>query len=436
VYLSDVLSKSSQDDIETFHEEFKTSRWFTRGWCLQELIAPGNVQFFNASWQHIGSKLSLAKQITLATGIRDEHLFPANLLSIPISTRMSWAGKRKTTRIEDIAYCLFGIFDIHMPLLYGEGERAFIRLQEEILKESSDQSIFLWKPNDVGGTLTHSHQRGLGALAKHPSAFLEYANVVSSTPSRSGDFHEVTTVTNRGIRMQLPLTTTNQQYIAWLSCRKSKSGLRAGLPVIKLETTDELVLSHVPFTRTYSHPIWSRGDVVVGERRTEIQTIYLAKTDTSIKPKYETLVRCHIRSMEMTGAVYQLVAAVPYRGWDWNRRSWNLPADAYHMQPNCRVPGSALAFASRNGERFALLLQFDNLGQKDFKAGLQLRNMEQPATAPPASLSKQLYRLLDSTESVLTTDSLGLGPQEIKAMVTVSLDRLTIHIDITICPKE
>jgi hypothetical protein len=61
---------------------------------------------------------------------------------------MSWASNRQTTRVEDIAYSLLGIFDINMPMLYREGEKAFIRLQEEIIKKSNDLSIFAWKPGD------------------------------------------------------------------------------------------------------------------------------------------------------------------------------------------------------------------------------------------------------------------------------------------------
>ncbi|KAJ0340203.1 hypothetical protein COL922a_003635 [Colletotrichum nupharicola] len=82
------------------------------------------------------------------TGIDAEVLEDHTAMySIPVDRRMSWASRRITTRVEDIAYCLLGIFDIHMPMLYGEGEKAFVRLQEEIIRRFNDTSIFLFSPN-------------------------------------------------------------------------------------------------------------------------------------------------------------------------------------------------------------------------------------------------------------------------------------------------
>lgn len=125
--------------------EFKQARWFKRGWCLQELIAPGRIEFYAADWTDIGTKWSLYRQIEDTTGIPSEILVgPSSLMnSYTIAQKMSWASERDTTRKEDQAYCLLGIFGISMPLLYGEGERAFIRLQEEILKQTEDYSLLL-----------------------------------------------------------------------------------------------------------------------------------------------------------------------------------------------------------------------------------------------------------------------------------------------------
>jgi hypothetical protein len=126
--------------------EFKQARWFKRGWCLRELMAPGRVEFYAADWTDIGTKWSLHHQIEDTTGIPSEILVgPRSLMtSYTIAQKMSWASERATTRIEDQAYCLSGIFGISMPLLYSEGERAFIRLQEEILKQTEDYSLLLW----------------------------------------------------------------------------------------------------------------------------------------------------------------------------------------------------------------------------------------------------------------------------------------------------
>lgn len=126
--------------------------WFTRGWTLQELIAPSHVVFLSADWTTLGTKISLCRDLSSVTGINVEILLkPQLLLTTSIARRMSWAADRKTTRSEDIAYCLMGIFDVNMPLLYGEGcSKAFIRLQEEIIKNSEDQSLFAWQyPTNV-----------------------------------------------------------------------------------------------------------------------------------------------------------------------------------------------------------------------------------------------------------------------------------------------
>lgn len=122
--------------------------WFTRGWCLQELIAPKYLVFYDKTWKEFGSKAGLVQLIASITGIDEEVLEDHTAMnSLPVARRMSWASSRITTRVEDIAYCLLGIFDIHMPMLYGEGEKAFVRLQEEIVRRLNDTSIFLFYPS-------------------------------------------------------------------------------------------------------------------------------------------------------------------------------------------------------------------------------------------------------------------------------------------------
>lgn len=171
-YLSDVYP--------SFRNKFSFSQWFNRGWTLQELIAPPIVLFYNNEWKPIGTKAKLCAKIQERTGIPSTvllcvdpligdcrscnggqlgfirigegvrqcshhisqgHSLSHVLQSCSIAQRMSWAARRNTTRIEDAAYCLLGIFGVNMPLLYGEGMRAFLRLQEEIIKTTDDQSI-------------------------------------------------------------------------------------------------------------------------------------------------------------------------------------------------------------------------------------------------------------------------------------------------------
>ncbi|KAH7411306.1 heterokaryon incompatibility protein-domain-containing protein [Cadophora sp. MPI-SDFR-AT-0126] len=133
-YLSDV---DAEDEIP---KQLENSAWFTRGWTLQELLAPGTLVFFDRYWVEIGTKSSLEDHVSKITGIRELW----NFRSCCIAEKMSWAAGRTTTRVEDEAYCLMGLFDVNMPLLYGEGREAFQRLQQEILKSSDDESLFAW----------------------------------------------------------------------------------------------------------------------------------------------------------------------------------------------------------------------------------------------------------------------------------------------------
>lgn len=121
------------------------SRWFTRGWTLQELIAPANLIFFSMDWRPLGTKSQLHNILSSITGIEKKFLNSDNLELASIAKKMSWAASRRTSRIEDIAYSLLGIFDVNMPLIYGEGKKAFKRLQEELLKtRTDDHSLFAW----------------------------------------------------------------------------------------------------------------------------------------------------------------------------------------------------------------------------------------------------------------------------------------------------
>ncbi|EEU35642.1 uncharacterized protein NECHADRAFT_52327, partial [Fusarium vanettenii 77-13-4] len=179
------------------------SRWFTRGWTLQELIAPRRLVFYASTWELIDSRSNLSETIAYTTGI-DKRLLQDNrddlhriLRSSSIAQRMSWASRRQTTRTEDLAYCLLGIFDINMPLLYGEGSKAFARLQEEIIRHTDDQSIFAW---GLGETQYPDSWSSTSVLAPSPMAFAGSEYIVPvDTCQDSAPF----SITNRGIRIDL-----------------------------------------------------------------------------------------------------------------------------------------------------------------------------------------------------------------------------------------
>ncbi|RFU28338.1 hypothetical protein B7463_g7988, partial [Scytalidium lignicola] len=201
-YMADVQSREALDD-----SSFEQSVWFTRGWTLQELIAPQNVEFYNADWKSLGSKESLKYVISNVAGIDLLALEGVDPESFSIAKRMTWASKRTTTRIEDMAYSLLGIFGVNMPMLYGEGDRAFIRLQEEILKNSDDQSLFAWKKN------SKTYQ---GLLASSPSDFTDCGNIVPS-PSKWNRIPY--SITNMGLSIQMPMIAwAMEKYFAALDC--------------------------------------------------------------------------------------------------------------------------------------------------------------------------------------------------------------------------
>ncbi|KAB5522855.1 heterokaryon incompatibility protein-domain-containing protein, partial [Coniochaeta sp. 2T2.1] len=143
VYLSDV---PDDDDIRHRHSQFRRSRWFDRGWTLQELLAPKEVHFYSKGWKLLGTKAELSDAIEEITGIPSDALVGGDC-RVParsIAEVFSWASRRETTLEEDLAYCLLGLLDINMTLIYGEGFRAFIRVQEELLRTYEDESIFAW----------------------------------------------------------------------------------------------------------------------------------------------------------------------------------------------------------------------------------------------------------------------------------------------------
>ena len=135
-YLHDVPDPwfPTSSDNERYPDFSRWREWFSRGWTLQELMIPSNVQFFNKNWKSIGDKRTFAPTLRNITGV-PEHIFIHGLCGnrLCVAQIMSWAAHR-TTRVEDRAYSLMGLLDVNMPMLYGEGKKAFHRLQLEIIR--------------------------------------------------------------------------------------------------------------------------------------------------------------------------------------------------------------------------------------------------------------------------------------------------------------
>src|SRR3569833_3366061 len=213
---------------------FRASRWFTRGWTLQELIAPQNMIFFARDWTYLGRKYDepFCRLLARVTGI-DERVMSGLLspLEISVANRMKWAALRETTRIEDMAYCLMGIFNVNMPLLYGEGRRAFVRLQEEILKETDDQSLFAWtaSPSEM-----QDPDELHGLLAASPAQFASPGLIRPLPPLQTQD-SVPSSITNQGLRVHLylrpsvhtdyPSMAAEEEYLAILDCSVREHGV-------------------------------------------------------------------------------------------------------------------------------------------------------------------------------------------------------------------
>lgn len=151
VYLSDVSMNEREEASElSWESDFRVSRWFTRGWTLQELLAPTSLEFFSREYEKLGDKQSLEQKIHKITGIPKLALQGASLSQFSVNERLSWKHGRHTKLEEDMAYSLVGIFGVYIPPIYGEGTgAAFKRLMDEIGKlEKCIQDLHLSNPRD------------------------------------------------------------------------------------------------------------------------------------------------------------------------------------------------------------------------------------------------------------------------------------------------
>lgn len=206
----------------TGEQNYLSSEWFDRGWTLQELIAPKKVEFYAKNWTKFGSRSQLSKVLSKKTGIAEAYLHGADLSRASIAERMSWAAKRVTTRPEDMAYCLLGIFNTHMSPIYGEGGgMAFIRLQRELLEKSSDHSFLAWgsptAPEALAVAAPEATDVLSGVLARSPASFVGCGDVET--------WDQVVTATttpiimqNVGIQARLPVTTIGSRSLLMLRC--------------------------------------------------------------------------------------------------------------------------------------------------------------------------------------------------------------------------
>jgi hypothetical protein len=153
VYLTDVSAPGHDGDVQpsqsTWEAAFRDSRWFTRGWTLQELIAPAVVEFFSQEGKLLGDKESLEKPIHEITQIPVQALRGNPFSDFSIAERKGWSAQRQTTEEEDIVYCLLGLCEVSMPAIYGEGKEAALKRLEMTIKGFSQDGDV---PKDLKGT--------------------------------------------------------------------------------------------------------------------------------------------------------------------------------------------------------------------------------------------------------------------------------------------
>lgn len=277
-YLSDVHSV----------DHIARSKWFERGWTLQELLGPSEIRFYGAgkpAWTYLGRKSTpqILEALQQRTKIPRQCMLSATRIpEQPVAVRMSWASGRKTMREEDKAYCLLGIFDVNMPLLYGEGlEKAFRRLQEEIIKYADDQTIF-------------GHDCYHGILARSPDDFWRGSELRSGLPTRY-DLMDAGSrayaITNKGLEIELPYIEPSHvcedtfgniiERVAILNCHDSETKCALLLPLeMQAEhptrpVLSRAVLSEVDYTRFQG----LLNDAILDRRNIfRYQTVYIKWT--------------------------------------------------------------------------------------------------------------------------------------------------------------
>ena len=302
-YLSDV---SLLPDQAGFSSEFAHARWFSRGWTLQELLAPKGIKFYSKDWQYIGSKQSLLGEISKITRISCETLLSGYMLSVSVATRMSWASNRETTIEEDQAYCLLGIFGVNMPLLYGEGlVKAFARLQEQIMKDSDDHSLFAWEVPTGIARNSRLWKESFGILANAPHYFQNSGSII---PLRTGDQTLPFSMTNKGLHIRLPLLIDDEpdKFTALLKCQfDSGLGDCVGITLVRHPETGMFwrapgQIRNVSYQEAYN---------------AKSENIYISKT--ICMPERPSWCICWVRAQSMKDYGFKISELYPPH-WEWN----------------------------------------------------------------------------------------------------------------------
>lgn len=276
VYLADKLGETPLSDC----------RWFTRGWTLQELIAPATMSFFDKSWNSIGTKHDLMDRLFAITSIDMEilnHKVPVS--SACIAKRFSWAANRKATRAEDMAYCMLGVCNINMPLLYGGGDNAFRRLQEEIIKSTHDFSLLAWTPPDtVEGEYC-------GFLAHSVEYFASCSDVSSVADPLLGEGE--LSMSNKGLKVKARLTESENAGFKGSGASYSRYGLDLECTSPKYGTKYETKAGMTYVMKSLAVPMRKVGPNIFVRARINEDFGYMDDLEVSFKMRMSATFRLH-----------------------------------------------------------------------------------------------------------------------------------------------
>ncbi|KAL7621474.1 hypothetical protein AAE478_008797 [Parahypoxylon ruwenzoriense] len=314
----------------------QVSRWFTRAWTLQELIAPPKVVFYGRGWVRIGHRdeEAITGLISSVTNIPFRVLQGVESPShYSVAQKMSWAAHRISTRLEDIAYSLLGLFDVSMPLLYGEGDKAFVRLQEEILRETEDHSILCWTvPSFSSRAWTLE-----SVFAKSPDDFAGSRDIKGNL----FDSGFPSSVTNRGLQIHLYLSRrrfdeNSHLYYTNSACSIYDAVLAAGRHDAKnvcfgqvsiiLVRTPQITPRHEHSANRYTRLVTPElGLINLKEHyakmtevvRSQLELIYIHKTLFSWERDRFGLGGVHLQNIPIEKALAPLNEATYYSSWDY-----------------------------------------------------------------------------------------------------------------------
>lgn len=309
-YLIDVKAAFIEDMFAP-GSSFRLSNWFTRGWTLQELIAPSEVDFFASDWSYLGNKREsnvFVNMLQHITGVPHEILSgEIHPTEASVASRMAWAANRETTRLEDIAYSLLGIFDVNMPLLYGEGEKAFVRLQEQILSQNDDETIFAWHEEPSDKTLW-------GLLAARPSCFRDSGDMVSISRLSLG---APWSLTSKGLEVKFGLRewvgsgdTKDADYYVILNCYGPESSTASPIIFLKRIWLDQ-------FARVSPQTRMPRGSVQRSATTVKMETVYVNQKPSQRSQSILIAVQDSLELPNTTGHTYavKVIDAHPRSCW-------------------------------------------------------------------------------------------------------------------------